>query len=462
MNAYGGGVYCNDSSPWLVNCSLSSNTAGLYGGGVYCYDSSPVLVSTIIAFSVGTGIYFIYGPESQFRFCDFYGNDGGTFGGWGGPTRLGELIRTNANGDSCDQYFNIFLDPMFVGIALGDYHLLPDSPCAGAADSTDTPSTDIEGNLRPSPAGTLPDIGAYESGSGGHPWAFNLISPPRGDTCWTPDTTLVWHAPFNPETNDTICYEVWVDTTSYFTTAWEVAAGLVDTFSHISGLSDDHAYYWTVHASDLNSEGIWAESPLMFYTYFPESPSGFALLSPQDSSQLSPGEANFCWQAAQDPDPNDIASYTLHFAVSNASFAYLVGSDTCWMFDVGILGVKDSSLVEWWVEAHSTYPNTPVESASHYSFYAPRRIPVTFALHQNYPNPFNPTTVIRYDVPQAGKVNLTIFNLLGQRVATLFDGRQLAGTYTISWDAANLPSGVYLCQMNAAEFLQTRKMVLVK
>ncbi|MBM3324504.1 MAG: T9SS type A sorting domain-containing protein [Calditrichaeota bacterium] len=69
---------------------------------------------------------------------------------------------------------------------------------------------------------------------------------------------------------------------------------------------------------------------------------------------------------------------------------------------------------------------------------------------------------MRYDVPQAGKVTVTIFNLLGQRVETLFDGRQLAGSYTIAWDAANLPSGVYLCRMDASGFMQTRKMVLLK
>jgi len=89
-------------------------------------------------------------------------------------------------------------------------------------------------------------------------------------------------------------------------------------------------------------------------------------------------------------------------------------------------------------------------------------VPHQFALNQNYPNPFNPTTMIRYDVPTAGKVSLTIFNLLGQRVATLFDQRQLAGTHTIAWDAANLPSGIYLCRMDAPQFVQTRKMLLVK
>jgi len=89
-------------------------------------------------------------------------------------------------------------------------------------------------------------------------------------------------------------------------------------------------------------------------------------------------------------------------------------------------------------------------------------LPTAYALHPNWPNPFNSTTMIRYDVPQAGMVSLTIFNLLGQRVTTLFDGHKLAGSHTISWDAANLPSGVYLCRMQTKGFMQTRKMLLVK
>jgi hypothetical protein len=89
-------------------------------------------------------------------------------------------------------------------------------------------------------------------------------------------------------------------------------------------------------------------------------------------------------------------------------------------------------------------------------------LPTTFALYPNWPNPFNSTTMIRYDVPKTGEVSLTIFNLLGQRVATLFDGRQLAGTHTIAWNASDFPSGLYFCRMNAVGFMQTRKMLLVK
>jgi len=88
--------------------------------------------------------------------------------------------------------------------------------------------------------------------------------------------------------------------------------------------------------------------------------------------------------------------------------------------------------------------------------------PVDFALYPNYPNPFNPTTTIRYDVKETGLVSLKVFDLLGREVATLVNGKILAGSHAIVWDATGLPSGVYLCRMEAERFVETRKMVLLK
>jgi len=89
-------------------------------------------------------------------------------------------------------------------------------------------------------------------------------------------------------------------------------------------------------------------------------------------------------------------------------------------------------------------------------------LPMTYALHPNWPNPFNPTTNIRYDVPQAGHIRLIVYNLLGQEVTRFVDKRHLPGSYTVSWNAANWPSGLYLCRMEAGEFTQVRKLLLVK
>lgn len=88
--------------------------------------------------------------------------------------------------------------------------------------------------------------------------------------------------------------------------------------------------------------------------------------------------------------------------------------------------------------------------------------PQNYVLLQNYPNPFNPTTTIRFSIPKAGDVSLKIFNLLGEEVATLTSGHREVGTHTVEWDATKQPSGVYFYRLQAGEFTETRKLVLLR
>lgn len=89
-------------------------------------------------------------------------------------------------------------------------------------------------------------------------------------------------------------------------------------------------------------------------------------------------------------------------------------------------------------------------------------LPDQFRLEQNYPNPFNPLTQIEFTLPSAVYVTLEVFNLQGQRVATLVDGSRSAGVHVVSFDAANMASGVYLYRIQAGNFSKVNKMMLVK
>ena len=94
-------------------------------------------------------------------------------------------------------------------------------------------------------------------------------------------------------------------------------------------------------------------------------------------------------------------------------------------------------------------------------------MPASFALGSAYPNPFNPATTIRYHLPEAAEVTLSVYNVAGQRVATLVSGTQQAGVHEVRWDsrdAAGVPvtSGIYFYRITAGSFQQTRKMTLLK
>jgi hypothetical protein len=174
----GGGIGCDYwSSPSLDNCVFDGNASGETGGlwivyfsapmirncdvlnshgyGVRLGDSNARISNTVVAYSDSQGISFAVGSTAQLLHCDFFGNAGGDFEFDNndhsyGPEGIGSLMTTNANGDSCDQYFNIFRDPMFVDTANGDYHLLSESPCIDAGNPCEL-----------DPDNTILDIGAY-------------------------------------------------------------------------------------------------------------------------------------------------------------------------------------------------------------------------------------------------------------------------------------------------------------
>jgi hypothetical protein len=155
-----------ESSPTIGASTLYHNWAD-FGGGMYIVYAWPTIASTIIAYSNCMGLYFWAAAESNVHHCDIYGNSGGNIVFYNndplqGPPGIGQLTGINANGDSCDSYSNIFLDPLVVCAGEGDLHLTDYSPCLGAGTFVDELEEDFEHDPRPNPWWSYPDIGMDE------------------------------------------------------------------------------------------------------------------------------------------------------------------------------------------------------------------------------------------------------------------------------------------------------------
>ena len=160
------------------------------------------------------------------------------------------------------------------------------------------------------------------------------------------------------------------------------------------------------------------------------------------------GDSVSIWAFADGEAPADTATWT--YTTDNVA----VGAGLPTFIIVGVTD-DDSSAVhvdEVW------YNETPTGMSI--SDDAP--IASSYQLGQNYPNPFNPTTHIRFNIPETGNTKLTVFNIMGEAVANLVDGVVPAGGHTVSWNAANMPTGVYFYRMESGNFTQTRKLLLVK
>lgn len=150
-------------------------------------------------------------------------------------------------------------------------------------------------------------------------------------------------------------------------------------------------------------------------------------------AQFGDAYAYWCWQPSVPDDPyaipapNDPGYYTL----ANADYWALLN------FKGSTTGVND---FKW-----------------------DNNKPAQFSISQNYPNPFNPTTTIRFDVAKQGPISLKVYNLLGHEVAVLIDQKVMSvGTYSVTWNAEALSSGVYFYKMEASGMVETRKMTLVR
>jgi hypothetical protein len=232
-----------------------------------------------------------------------------------------------------------------------------------------------------------------------------------------------------------------------FTTSTPLTSGAVDTFWLSHPWCSD-VVNWTVGDSSGTVEG---PLPVELTTF-----QAFA----------GDGQVTLRWQTASEQDNDHFVLYKRRSGQADFhTLAEIPGQGTS-------TEPHDYEFVDQWVQNGLTYQYqiSDVDIAGRETFYeqtvsaTPERqaVPLEYALHQNYPNPFNPVTQITFDLKDAGFVNLKIYNLVGQEVTTLVSTTKSAGTHTVTFNAKNLPSGIYLYRLEVNDFVSQKKMLLVK
>jgi hypothetical protein len=108
-----------------------------------------------------------------------------------------------------------------------------------------------------------------------------------------------------------------------------------------------------------------------------------------------------------------------------------------------------------WMRPLSEMITTSVGSSS-------AELPMHFSLNQNYPNPFNPNTIIKFELPKASQVSLTVYDMLGRKVSVLVNEKREAGVHEVKFEGSNLASGVYFYRLSAVDFVSTKRMLVLK
>ena len=191
-----------------------------------------------------------------------------------------------------------------------------------------------------------------------------------------------------------------------------------------------------------------------------DPPQSFSLISPIDGDTCKSLECT--WEEAIDIDKNDEVLYKL-LVSSSADFNDIDYSLETSETNIELLELQ-SGIYYWKVIARDL---NGAETITEYeSFYIVTtgivQLPTEFNLLQNYPNPFNPTTTILYQLPKSTHVKLSIYDITGKLVETLVNEYKNAGYYSIEWNAENSSSGIYLYRIDAGEFSNVRKCLIVK
>ena len=494
-SSYGGAIYCyygyqNDVSPTISNCVFKNNTAD-YGGAITIDGGSSTITNCVFdsnSADYGGAVYIgSAGGDSGplFQNCTFLDNSADLhWNGQGGAFYLSN-ISTSANCRIWNNNFN------------------GNSAPNGGAIYFSTSSPDVTENL-------FTNNSASTNGS--VLYIFNYYGPTISN-CTIANNTgpeAVYCYGFNGTVEPVFVNTIVRDDSSAF--AFDDTSQANPTISYCN-LEGGFPITGTVGGGNIDADPLFCNPDSGDYTLAENSPcvgtgedganmgtygvgcgpynftpTEFSLTEPSnntaimiDASNVDNGSITFSWDESSDAN-DDLLLYLMRAASAEIGNHGLDTNATS--FSVAYADIIEDMIennvtvatLEWTVhvtdgidtlEANNAPFTVTIDGGYAMSVYLESLLPDKFAFHQNFPNPFNPVTTLRYDLPENSFVNVTIYDMLGRGIRTLVNTTQDAGFKSVIWNATNdfgkpVSAGVYLYQIQAGDFIQTKKMVLLK
>ncbi len=290
------------------------------------------------------------------------------------------------------------------------------------------------------------------------PGAPALLSPADGASGVLPNVSLSWTPLAGAQ-----AYRVQVSSQETFVGGILAdITGLPAAQATLTGLPEGSRIYWRVRADNAGGAGPW--SVARSFVVGGASPLAIALSEPIPEALVPAAPLTLIWQ----PGPSD-ARYRVQLATTPTFAPSEIDQSDVGSAQFAIADPIPDTRYYWRVQM--IVSGSPGPWSNVYSFVTgPKQVaaedgpevPMQTSLAQNYPNPFNETTTVGFDLAEAGRVSLTVYDLLGRRVAVLLDEVRSAGRHTVLWQPGSLPSGAYFCVLRSGDTAQTRSMVRVK
>jgi M6 family metalloprotease-like protein len=289
----------------------------------------------------------------------------------------------------------------------------------------------------------------------GLPPAPVLTSPSNGAYGVAQNAQLLWN-----EYAGATSFRVQVATDSFFIARVFDDSTLTSNMVAATNLTKGMTYYWRVRTKNPSGNGPWSDV-WRFTTMLPP-PGIVALLAPVNNAVIGADSIRLVWSKAFP----EVTGYRLDVATDSG---FVSGNTDSSVTDTSkIIRLLVSGQVYFWrirAKNISGWGESGEVRRFHAVFVGVADadvLPTEIRLEQNYPNPFNPGTTIKYELPKSSEVRVSVFDMLGREVSVLVNERREAGVHEVKCDGSNLSTGVYFYRLQAGDFVQSKKLILLK